>query len=96
MAGRLTFEDDNTVRKRGPAWRLRREVEAMEYVRRNTSLPIPAIIEVHSDMESEKESSWVLMERIPGLELGVAWPTMSENARSETIRQLRSFFEQLY
>jgi aminoglycoside phosphotransferase (APT) family kinase protein len=68
----------------------------MEYVRHHTSIPIPAIIEVHSDTDDEKPQGWMLMERLPGVELGVAWPKMSEDARTETIKQLRSYFEQLH
>lgn len=62
----------------------------MEYVRHHTSIPVPAIIEVHSDTDDEKSQGWMLMERLPGVELGVAWPKMSEDARTETIKQLRS------
>ncbi|KAH6620891.1 kinase-like domain-containing protein [Chaetomium sp. MPI-SDFR-AT-0129] len=96
FAGRLTFEGPDTVRKHGVSWRLRREVEAMEYVRRHTSTPIPTIIEVHFDTEDEQSPGWILMERIAGVELGGAWPEMSEAARAETMRQLHSFFEQLH
>jgi aminoglycoside phosphotransferase (APT) family kinase protein len=68
----------------------------MDYVRRNTSLPIPAIVEVPLETNVGKEQSWIVMERLPGVELGVAWPSMSEDARSEAIRLLRSYFEQLH
>jgi len=95
-AGRLTFEGPNTVRKQGAWWRIRREVEAMEYVRHRTSIPIPAVIEVHSDSEQGESQRWMLMERLPGVELGAAWPKMSEDARTETIEQLRSCFKQLH
>ncbi|KAL2126803.1 hypothetical protein VTI74DRAFT_215 [Chaetomium olivicolor] len=94
-AGRLIFESLDTVRKRGVSWRLQREVEAMDYVRCQTSIPIQAIIEVHLDTESDREG-WILMERLPGVELGVAWPEMTEAARVETIGQLRSFFKELH
>ncbi|KAL2019549.1 hypothetical protein VTK56DRAFT_9516 [Thermocarpiscus australiensis] len=94
--GRLSSEGPDTVRKRGSSWRLQREVEAMDYVRRHTSTPIPAIIEVHLESGFEGGQGWVLMERVSGVELGVGWPDMSQNARSETIRQLRLYFEQLH
>ncbi|KAK4151643.1 kinase-like domain-containing protein [Chaetomidium leptoderma] len=101
LAGRVTFEDPNLVRKRGDAWRLRREVEAMDYVRRHTSLLIPTIMETSPELDTEygekpAPEGWILMERLPGVELGVAWPNMSEESREETIRQLRSCFDQLH
>lgn len=70
----------------------------MEYVQHRTSIPIPAIIEVHfaAEQDQGKEQSWMLMERLPGEELGVAWPKMNEDARRETIEQLKSHFEQLH
>lgn len=96
MANRLTFDGPDVARKQGPSWRLAQEVEAMDYVQRNTSIPIPAIVEAHFNAASDKEQGRILMKRLPGVELGVAWPTMSEKARSQTIRQLRSYFEQLH
>jgi hypothetical protein len=38
----------------------------------------------------------MLMERFPGEELGVAWPKMNEDARRETMMQLKSHFKQLH
>ncbi|KAL2186563.1 hypothetical protein L209DRAFT_662586, partial [Thermothelomyces heterothallicus CBS 203.75] len=93
--GRIVFQDSDTVRKLGPAWRLQREVEATDFVRRHTSLPVPAVLEIHLEPSSDNERGWFVMERLPGSELGVAWPNMSEGARGETIRQLRSYCEQL-
>ncbi|KND87027.1 hypothetical protein TOPH_08325 [Tolypocladium ophioglossoides CBS 100239] len=49
---RLTFEGPDSVRKRGRSFQLRREVEAMNFVQRNTSIPIPTVLEVHFDDRS--------------------------------------------
>ena len=70
----------------------------MEYVQQRTSIPIPAIIEVHHSAAEDqgKEQGWMLMERLPGEELSVAWPKMNEGARRETTVQLKSHFEQLH
>ncbi|KAH8170872.1 phosphotransferase enzyme family protein [Sarocladium implicatum] len=74
----------------------------MEFVRRSTSIPIPAVLEVHhvdssssSSSSSKYHDSWILMQRLPGLELGKAWPQMDDDARSETISQLKSYLDQL-
>ncbi|OBR10586.1 Phosphotransferase [Colletotrichum higginsianum IMI 349063] len=93
---RVTFESAEQVRKWGRSWRLRREVEAMAYVRRKTSIPVPAIIDVCLDDDPEKEDCWFVMERLPGCQLGTAWPEMDDKARSETIRQLRSYLDELH
>jgi hypothetical protein len=93
---RLTYESPETVRKRGDAFRLRREVEAMNYVQSHTSIPIPFILDTHLDTNGDVEQCWILMKRLPGRQLGEIWPTMGEGAQAQTIRQLKSYFEQLH
>ena len=68
----------------------------MEYARRHTSIPIPAIRKVGLDDRSDDADGYILMERLPGIQLGEAWPDMSSEARSEAVRQLRSYMEQLH
>ncbi|KAH7316746.1 kinase-like domain-containing protein [Stachybotrys elegans] len=92
---RLVFEGPHTVRKMGEAFRIQREAEAMDYVKENTSIPIPTVLEVHLGDPSNNESNWIRMQQLPGLELGTAWPQMDDDARSETICQLRSYLGQL-
>ena len=100
-------ETDETLRKRGDVYRLSREVEAMEYVRARTSIPIPRVLETSfngGDSGSNNSrypdeigwEGWFIMERLPGEQLGEAWPNMSEGARARTLRQLRSYFQQLH
>lgn len=68
----------------------------MTYVRQKTSVPLPAILQVCLEDESDQKKCWILMERLPGCQLGSAWPEMDDKARAETIRQLRSHLEQLH
>lgn len=95
VRGRLLFEGDTTVRKVGEADLIRREAEAMDYVKNNTSIPIPTVLEVHLDDVLNSQTSWIRMQRLSGLELGTAWPQMDDHARSETICELRSHLDQL-
>jgi hypothetical protein len=44
------------------------------------------LIEVHFG-DSDKESCWILMERIPGKQLDEAWPIMSETSKARTISE---------
>lgn len=91
---RLSYTSPKTVRKQGDTFRLRREVEAMEYVRVRTSIPIPRVLETR--INKDEEEGWFVMERLAGEQLGEAWPAMSEGARAETLRQLKSYFEELH
>jgi aminoglycoside phosphotransferase len=91
---RLAFEGPDVVRKRGLTFRLHREVEAMQYVQSRTSIPIPTVLDAYYGTSEEREG-WILMTRLPGRQMGEAWPTMTESAQAETIRQLKSHLEQL-
>lgn len=82
-------------RKDADSFRLRREAEAMNYVRRHTSIPVPAILDTDFD-ESDREPGWILMERVPGRQLDEAWPIMTEAARRQAISELRSHLSQLH
>jgi Phosphotransferase enzyme family len=93
---RIAYESPETVHKRGQAFRLRREVEAMKFVQGLTSIPVPAVLETHFDIDGDEES-WILMKRLPGRQLGEETRlTMSETAQAQTIRQLKSHFQQLH
>lgn len=92
---RVFDEGPNALRKRGDSFRLRREVEAMKYVRSRTSVPIPAVLDVHLDEDAD-EAGWFIMECLSGRELGDAWTTMGVRAREQTMLQLKSYLEQLH
>lgn len=67
----------------------------MEYVRARTSIPVPRVLETNLGKDDHEEG-WMLMERLPGDQLGEAWPRMSEGSRTETLRQLKSYLEQIH
>ncbi|GJN66354.1 phosphotransferase enzyme family domain-containing protein [Purpureocillium lilacinum] len=100
LACRRVFDEGpDVVRKEGSVFRLRREVEAMEFVASRTSIPVPQIIETHLDTESPSERrgppNWIRMKRMPGQSLGDAWPSMTESARERTESQLKSYIQEL-
>ncbi|POR37744.1 Uncharacterized protein TPAR_02066 [Tolypocladium paradoxum] len=68
----------------------------MSYVQSHTSIPVPPVLGVHLDADGDGEQGSILMTRLPGRQLGQAWPSMSESARAQTIRQLKSYFQQLH
>jgi aminoglycoside phosphotransferase len=79
---RIVYDSTETVRKHKQTFRLRREVEAMNYVQTYTSIPIPAVFETHF----EEEEWWILMKRLPGCQLGESWTKMTESAKAQTVR----------
>jgi aminoglycoside phosphotransferase len=96
MLTRVTFERTDTIRKCGDAFKLLREVEAMQFVQSRTSIPLPRVLDTNIIENDVKDQSWIIMERLAGIELGKAWPGMSENARARTIKELQSYLEQLH
>jgi serine/threonine protein kinase len=91
----ITFEGD-TVRKRGDEYRLRREEEAMQFVRSKTSIPIPEVLDTHFDPDGDWEQNWILMEKVPGTQMGIAWPSISKTAQSHALSQLRGYLQELH
>lgn len=68
----------------------------MNYVRAHTSVPVPEIIDVHLEDDADGGGSWMLMQKLPGVELGTAWLDMDRGARQETTRQLKAHLQQLH
>ncbi|KAK0111546.1 hypothetical protein ONS95_001899 [Cadophora gregata] len=58
--------DDSVYVKRGTSNQIRREVEAMDFVRRHTSIPVPTVLQIHVDEKDADPSSWFSMATIPG------------------------------
>jgi aminoglycoside phosphotransferase (APT) family kinase protein len=88
---RIDHENVGTIRKCGTSFRIQRELNAMAFVRKHTTIPVPNVV----DAKLRGCDSWMLMERAPGTRLDSAWPNMHENMKSTTIAQLKRCFEQL-
>ncbi|KAK7973045.1 hypothetical protein PG988_007179 [Apiospora saccharicola] len=95
----LQFPDrDNasdTFRKEARAFRIKRELEAIEYVQRHTSISIPTVIEGYVPDSEEREFGWILMNRLPSQQLSKAWAQMSEDAKDQTSQELKLHLQQL-
>jgi len=76
-------------------FRLRREIEAMAYVQSHASVPIPIVLEAHVDDQAGTRGCF-LMARLPGQQLGRGWSTMPESARAQSIRQFKTYLDQLH
>lgn len=90
-----THKAEGTYFKRGTGRQVHREVEAMEFVRQRTSIPIPSVFEIYVNENDASPSSWFSMSAIPGSPLTDAWPSMNEEARRATQADLRSYLHEL-
>ncbi|KAL5348329.1 hypothetical protein ACLOAV_006811 [Pseudogymnoascus australis] len=88
---------EGTYVKRGTSRQVHREVEAMEFVRRHTSIPIPSVFEIHftENDASPSRSSWFSMSVVPGSSPTDAWPNMDDEARRATEADLRNYLHEL-
>ncbi|KAJ5609730.1 hypothetical protein N7528_010297 [Penicillium herquei] len=67
------------------------EASNIHFVRTNTSIPVPSVIESWE----ENEHYLLLMRRIPGEPLNKAWPKLSTVERENIAKQTASYLEQL-
>ena len=57
--------NDSTFIKHGTPYQVQREVDALFFIQRNTSIPVLTVIESHI----QESSSWFSMALVPGLSL---------------------------
>ncbi|KUI61302.1 hypothetical protein VP1G_08499 [Cytospora mali] len=67
------------------------EANAMRFIAQHTSIPVP---KVHCSFE-EKGQTYILMERIEGETLARAWGLRSDESKTQILRQLKTFVEEL-
>ncbi|PVI08062.1 kinase-like protein [Periconia macrospinosa] len=63
-----------------------------EYVKANTTIPIP---EIAKDWTDRQQRRFILAERIEGENLQSAWPTLSQDARVRIAEQTAEYIHQL-
>lgn len=60
QTGRISYEAGSIIRKCGSSFRIKREIEAITFVRSHTTIPIPEIL----DYQVDSNNSWFLMKRL--------------------------------
>jgi aminoglycoside phosphotransferase (APT) family kinase protein len=66
------------------------EAQAMQFVAKNTALPIPRVHDVWIDGEHETRG-WIVMDYIEGRGLDKMWPQMNASQRDRVRAQLTCF-----
>lgn len=70
-------------------------MDAIDFVRRSTSIPVPRIVSSQLDVEPAA-SGWILMDRIPGVQLGEAWPNLDQEGRTRVATELKGYLKELH
>ncbi|KAJ9268533.1 hypothetical protein DTO212C5_5308 [Paecilomyces variotii] len=71
------------------------EVGVLEYVRRNTSIPVPRVLSWSSDCTNPVGAEYIIMEKAAGVPLFRRWANMKEIEKLELIKNLTKFEAQL-
>jgi hypothetical protein len=64
-----------------PGDKVRNEVATLDYIKRHTSIPVPAVIAYDSSSENALGFEWILMEKIPGITLRDIWTSLSDTSK---------------
>lgn len=86
--------DPFTFAKRSRRHAVMREADALTFVSRWTTIPVPRVYDVFID-KSDADYGWLLMEYIPGVTLNTAWSRMNASQRQSVMLQLGDILRQL-
>jgi hypothetical protein len=72
-------------------WKTLSEVATLQWVRDNTSLPVPEVISYQADRTSVIRFEWIVMSNMPGRSLRDRWRDVAFSAKEQIVRQLAMF-----
>jgi aminoglycoside phosphotransferase (APT) family kinase protein len=80
-----------------PYFKTASEVATLQFVRKNTSIPIPRVIAFDSSADNELGFEWILMTKLPGVTLKSLWesPELVWDSRVQLTRTLAGYMKQL-
>ncbi|KAK3293067.1 phosphotransferase enzyme family-domain-containing protein [Chaetomium fimeti] len=79
-----------------PKWKTLSEVATVQWVRDNTSLPVPEIISFQADRTSTIGFEWIVMSKMPGRSLGDRWRDVTLSAKEEIVRRFALFYSETF
>ncbi|KAF9480949.1 hypothetical protein BDN70DRAFT_856012 [Pholiota conissans] len=78
-----------------PLFKTEGEVAAMDFVRGRTSLPIPKVFAYCSEANNPVGVEWLLMEHVPGVEIGEAWDSLTFPQKRRLALDIVDIYDQL-
>ncbi len=79
-----------------PKWKTLSEVATLDWVCRNTTLPVPEVFAYQADRASAIGFEWIAMSKMPGASLGDRWRDVSFSAKQEIARRLAVFCSEAF
>ncbi|KAH9989589.1 hypothetical protein BJV77DRAFT_948271, partial [Russula vinacea] len=80
-----------------PYFKTASEVATLQFVRKNTSIPVPRVIAFDSSADNELGFEWILMTKLPGIALKSLWesPELAWDSRVQLTKTLARYVKQL-
>ncbi|RMZ79907.1 hypothetical protein DV738_g3067, partial [Chaetothyriales sp. CBS 135597] len=72
------------------------EVATMEYIRRHTSIPVPAVLDWSDDPQNPVGTEYIIMEHAVGVQLHQQWPSMTAAKQLDVVKALGHFAREMY
>ena len=88
--GRLVVIRDIYVVKYGPLV-TENEGYALLFVEEQLNIAAPLLYAMYRD----RDTLYIIMEYVPGISLGIVWPSLTEANKYSVVRQLRCIFDQI-
>ena len=90
--GSVSFVTPGLVLKSGPCVRLA-EALTVDFLAKNTNVPVPHILTAFEDPKTRIR--YIMMSRIKGSPLNVAWHSMPQEVRDDVLAQLRVYMSKV-
>ncbi|KAF8473663.1 phosphotransferase enzyme family-domain-containing protein [Russula ochroleuca] len=80
-----------------PYFKTASEVATLQFVRKNTPIPVPRVIAFDSSADNELGFEWILMTKLPGVTLKSLWESseLEWESRSQLTKTLAGYVKQL-
>lgn len=79
-----------------PYWKTSSEVATLEWIRLNTTLPVPRVLTYQASRKNAIGFEWILMTKIPGKTLADSWRSIDWNAKKQLVQQLAIYLSTLF
>ncbi len=75
-------------------WKTRNEIEVMSFLLQNTSIPVPKLLDA-SDNTELIGYEYLLMDKVPGTQMNLVYPTASPEVKCDLLSELLSYIAQM-
>ncbi|PPQ66155.1 hypothetical protein CVT26_010878 [Gymnopilus dilepis] len=79
-----------------PYFKTATEVATLKFLERRTFMPVPRVVAYDASSQNELQFEWIIMTRLPGVQLKEAWTSMPWDQKISVVAQLREHLDELH